>query len=625
MTSAYDSDFLARLTARRLAELSRSRLQRGSRNDEDLSLDLDKEKRMLDMLSLVHGNYAVAEPFMRHMELYVKELRQHLQGVIDADLTSDSVLRVFTSEACIDYTVKLVDIVADIARTYDREGSYRVLELAASTLAMFSGRASALPALLKYGAVPAMIKLLSPLFPQVIVITAADALGNLSENVSARLSFRGHGGVGSLVRLLRNDVDSSVKIAAAASLSQYASLDGVVQDSVRYIGGIDLLVALLASQDANLAKVARVCLLSLRRGNPKNQAEIMNCIRNNVELAKDMYKLDSASELLRFEDELKNGSSSELYYVSSNTSMEVLSLIEELNARGGIERPHTADRYVSKIAASTHTPITPLKVPRRSLSAKSMVSSARSALTTPEYKTRDTTRSTLTTPHYGIRDSSLESFLSQDYRARSTPRSSSSNRSYRADNGHGSSPRMKELSVEKGSSLLRDSRTAAEEDWLIGTGALEGLEGEVLRRKHVARFTPEEVCMLLEEMGFDMLDLRGFRVARVDGLRLIDMSELELSVDMVLPKSRVRKVQALQKAVRTFDSIATLPQQGRISESELRLFLAYQGANNNDMYKVVKLFRTLVRMDDFEFVTFWDFVTSFDWVSQAFRIYHIRY
>ena len=39
--------------------------------------------------------------------------------------------------------------------------------------------------------------------------------------------------------------------------------------------------------------------------------------------------------------------------------------------------------------------------------------------------------------------------------------------------------------------------------------------------------------------------------------------------------------------------------------------------------QVVKLFRTLVRTDRFDFVTFWDFVTSYDWISQAFRIYNI--
>jgi hypothetical protein len=49
---------------------------------------------------------------------------------------------------------------------------------------------------------------------------------------------------------------------------------------------------------------------------------------------------------------------------------------------------------------------------------------------------------------------------------------------------------------------------------------------------------------------------------------------------------QVRKVQALQQAVSTFDRIATLPRQGRVSEIELRLYLAGHGAGSADVAKV---------------------------------------
>ncbi len=45
-------------------------------------------------------------------------------------------------------------------------------------------------------------------------------------------------------------------------------------------------------------------------------------------------------------------------------------------------------------------------------------------------------------------------------------------------------------------------------------------------------------------------------------------------------------MQALQRAVATFDRIATLPRQGRVSEVELRLFLAGQGAGGGEVAKV---------------------------------------
>ena len=45
--------------------------------------------------------------------------------------------------------------------------------------------------------------------------------------------------------------------AAAASLSLMAARDPVVQDSVRYLGGLDLLVALLVAPSARVAEAAR--------------------------------------------------------------------------------------------------------------------------------------------------------------------------------------------------------------------------------------------------------------------------------------------------------------------------------------------------------------------------------
>ncbi len=43
------------------------------------------------------------------------------------------------------------------------------------------------------------------------------------------------------------------------------------------------------------------------------------------------------------------------------------------------------------------------------------------------------------------------------------------------------------------------------------------VESDLLHKKHLVRFTPEEVCMLLEEMGLDRLDLRAIRLHRISG------------------------------------------------------------------------------------------------------------
>ena len=36
-----------------------------------------------------------------------------------------------------------------------------------------------------------------------------------------------------------------------------------------------------------------------------------------------------------------------------------------------------------------------------------------------------------------------------------------------------------------------------------------------MRKKHLSRYSSEDVVAVLEDMGFDKLDLRGFRIHRV--------------------------------------------------------------------------------------------------------------
>lgn len=48
-----------------------------------------------------------------------------------------------------------------------------------------------------------------------------------------------------------------LQASAAASLALLAARDGVVQDSVRYLGGIPMLVQLLNSTHPNVAEAAR--------------------------------------------------------------------------------------------------------------------------------------------------------------------------------------------------------------------------------------------------------------------------------------------------------------------------------------------------------------------------------
>jgi len=132
-----------------------------------------------------------------------------------------------------------------------------LLELSASTLCSLSQRQAAHPLLLATGAVPALISLLPPTHTACTVVNACSALGNLAADAPCRRAVRSQGGVGALVRLLRADAPSAMQAAAASAVCLLAARDPIIQDSVRYLGGIELLVDLLVAPRASVAKVAR--------------------------------------------------------------------------------------------------------------------------------------------------------------------------------------------------------------------------------------------------------------------------------------------------------------------------------------------------------------------------------
>ena len=169
---------------------------------KDLQTLLKREK--LDALARLHSHYGALSPALRDMSVYVTELKAYLQSVYDADILGDTGLQQLSMQHCVAYCVRLLDMLADTGK-YSNKGSFGVLELATSTLCMFSQRPAAAELLHEQGALPALVKLLSPLFPSVAVVNTANTAGNLAHDPLSRQAFRSAGGVGALVRLLRPD------------------------------------------------------------------------------------------------------------------------------------------------------------------------------------------------------------------------------------------------------------------------------------------------------------------------------------------------------------------------------------------------------------------------------------
>ncbi|GFR52021.1 hypothetical protein Agub_g14445 [Astrephomene gubernaculifera] len=562
-----DSDYLTRLTVRRLAELNATRARvEALEARATLAEEYELERRKLELLQRLQDKYAALNSVLgTDAGLAITELREHLQAVYDADLLSDTQLRALTMLHAVTYTTRTLDRLSEPGR-YAVEGNSGVLELGASTLAMFSTRAGAAVAFAEACTAPVLIKLLSPLYAPVVVVNVANTIGNLAEDLDMRLALRTGGGIGALVRLLRPDCEASVQAAAAGALSLLAARDIVVQDSVRYLGGIDLLVDLMVTADAYTAEAARYCLLSLRRGNTKNQAEIIAAIRANSNVVRNVRRVDP--ELLRFEEGTPRVKSSYTPPTSYATP-----------TKAGTSRPTTADSYRRPVETITDAMV-------RSVSPSRHRSPLAAALV------RSTT--------------DARGSLDRDFAAAASPVRTS----LRATTV---GPRY----TPPPSSPLE----IAHPD--VTLGPMPEVDSDLLKRKHLIRYTAEELVALLQEMGFDKLDLRAFKVNNIAGVDLLDMTEDEMIVRLLLPRHKVRKLRALQRAVALYDRIATLPRQGRLSEVELRLFLSSQGCGSSEVDKIVRLFRSLVRTDKLDFVTFWDFVTAYDWIAQAFRIYNI--
>ncbi|KIY94816.1 hypothetical protein MNEG_13148 [Monoraphidium neglectum] len=91
-----------------------------------------------------------------------------------------------------------------------------------------------------------------------------------------------------------------------------------------------------------------------------------------------------------------------------------------------------------------------------------------------------------------------------------------------------------------------------------------------------------------------------------------------------VPPHKARRLRRVGDAAALFDAIATRPAQPRVSEVELRLWLAGSGCSASEVERVLRLLRGLVARDEgAEFLTCWQFVAGWPWVTHALEVYGI--
>lgn len=138
--------------------------------------------------------------------------------------------------------------------------------------------------------------------------------------------------------------------------------------------------------------------------------------------------------------------------------------------------------------------------------------------------------------------------------------------------------------------------------------------------------------------GFEPSDLRTLRRNRTTGAELMLTLAatagarrgssppccLELAAALGLSPHKARRLRRLGDAAALFDAAATRPSQGRLSEVELRLWLAGSGCGASEVARVLKLLRSLVARDEgAAFVTFWQWAAGWGWVTHALGTYGV--
>jgi hypothetical protein len=82
----------------------------------------------------------------------------------------------------------------------------------------------------------------------------------------------------------------------------------------------------------------------------------------------------------------------------------------------------------------------------------------------------------------------------------------------------------------------------------------------------------------------------------------------------------------LQEAVALYDAIATRVAQPRLTEVELRLWLAAQGCDCSDASRTIKLLKSLVLADpDSHCFGAWEWAAGWTWVQHALEVHGVSW
>lgn len=77
--------------------------------------------------------------------------------------------------------------------------------------------------------------------------------------------------------------------------------------------------------------------------------------------------------------------------------------------------------------------------------------------------------------------------------------------------------------------------------------------------------------------------------------------------------------------MKLYDAVATRVAQPRLTDIELRLWLAGQGCSSTEASRVMKLLRSLVMNAEAPFISAWEWAVGWTWVMHALEVHGVEW
>lgn len=140
-----------------------------------------------------------------------------------------------------------------------------------------------------------------------------------------------------------------------------------------------------------------------------------------------------------------------------------------------------------------------------------------------------------------------------------------------------------------------------------------------LPTKPLRLYSPDETANLVHRLGAPASDACLLRRRCVDGAALPGLTESSLELDMLLTPAGITAVRAAQRAARLWGRLARSSTAARITELDLRTWLATVGLRSSVVSRLACAFRELTAPECDGVVSFGELALGLEWFDCKLR------